>query len=145
MLADPKSAKNTVKPSFFFELLGSAVVKAPSKMLVKWSPSIGNESKLNMLDSWKFSFKPDSSPEYCGLRKFRKTKCVKFWKSMEKYKYKCEKETVRLGYTYTSMKTGEGSVNFEYKEFPFQLFENPCVCWEMKFNFIFAIKNLVIF
>ncbi len=33
--AGPKSAKNTVKPSVFFALLGSVLVKASRKMLVK--------------------------------------------------------------------------------------------------------------
>jgi len=32
---DPKSPKNTIKPSAFLSLLGSALVKAVSKMLVK--------------------------------------------------------------------------------------------------------------
>jgi len=35
MHPDPKSPKNTVKPSVFFALLGSAHVKAEHKMLVK--------------------------------------------------------------------------------------------------------------
>ncbi len=35
---DPKSAKNTVKPSVFFMLFGSASVKAFRKMLVKSTP-----------------------------------------------------------------------------------------------------------
>ncbi len=35
MHADPKSAKKTVKLSFFFVLLGSACVKAAHRMLMK--------------------------------------------------------------------------------------------------------------
>jgi len=38
MHADPKSAKNTVKPSVFFALLGSARIKAARKMLLKSTP-----------------------------------------------------------------------------------------------------------
>jgi len=34
---DPKRAKNMVKPSIFFALLGSALVKAVHKMLMKWT------------------------------------------------------------------------------------------------------------
>jgi len=34
----PNSAKNTVKPSVFFALLGFALVKVLSKMLVKKTP-----------------------------------------------------------------------------------------------------------
>jgi len=37
-LAEPKSAKNTVKLSVFFVLLGSASVKAARKMLVELTP-----------------------------------------------------------------------------------------------------------
>jgi len=37
--ADPKSAKNTVKPSVFFALLGFERVKAACKMLVKSTPA----------------------------------------------------------------------------------------------------------
>ncbi len=41
MLADPKSAKNTVKQSvFFLALLGSACVKAGNIMLVKLTPGL---------------------------------------------------------------------------------------------------------
>jgi len=43
MRADPKRAKNTVKPSIFSALLGSAHVKALSKMLLKLTP--GDERK----------------------------------------------------------------------------------------------------
>jgi len=35
---DPKSVKNTIKPSVFFVLLGSAGIKASHKMLVKLTP-----------------------------------------------------------------------------------------------------------
>ncbi len=38
MCADPQSAKNIVKLSVFFALLGSARIKAASKMLVKSTP-----------------------------------------------------------------------------------------------------------
>jgi len=38
MHADPKSAKNTVKQSVSFALLGSARLKAKHKMLVKLTP-----------------------------------------------------------------------------------------------------------
>jgi hypothetical protein len=38
MHADPKSAKNTVKQSVSFALLGSALLKAKHKMLVKLTP-----------------------------------------------------------------------------------------------------------
>jgi len=37
---DPKSAKNTVKLSFFFAHLGLAVLKAELKMLVKSTPGL---------------------------------------------------------------------------------------------------------
>ncbi len=40
MRPDPKSIKNTVKPSVFFALLGSARIKATHKMLVKLTPEI---------------------------------------------------------------------------------------------------------
>jgi len=43
MIAYPKSTKNTVKPSVFFSLLGSARVKAVHKMLVKLTPDRGQE------------------------------------------------------------------------------------------------------
>jgi len=36
----PKAKKNTVKPSVFFVLLGSARVKASSKMLVKLTSEV---------------------------------------------------------------------------------------------------------
>jgi len=39
-LVDPKSAKNTVKPSVFFMLLGFVHVKAARKMLVKLTPAV---------------------------------------------------------------------------------------------------------
>jgi len=38
MKADPKSTKNTVKPSIFFALLGPSSMKAARKMLVKSTP-----------------------------------------------------------------------------------------------------------
>jgi len=38
VLADPKSAKETVKLSVFFALLGSALAKAAHKTLVKLTP-----------------------------------------------------------------------------------------------------------
>jgi len=41
---DPKSAKNTVKPSVFFTLLRSACVRDVHKMLVKWTPDRIDES-----------------------------------------------------------------------------------------------------
>ncbi len=40
MWSDPKSAENTVKPSVFFALLGSAPEKALCKMLVKSTPGV---------------------------------------------------------------------------------------------------------
>ncbi len=39
-LADPKSAKKTVKLSVFFALSGSARVKAAHRMLMKLTPGI---------------------------------------------------------------------------------------------------------
>ena len=38
MCADPKSAKDTVKPSVFYMLSGSALVKDGCKMLMKSTP-----------------------------------------------------------------------------------------------------------
>ncbi len=40
MCTDPKSAKNTIKPSVFFELFRPGRVKAGPKMLVKLTPGI---------------------------------------------------------------------------------------------------------
>ncbi len=45
--ADPKRAKNTMKSSVFFALLGSALVKAVRKMLVKLIPVKSNLDIVN--------------------------------------------------------------------------------------------------
>ncbi len=46
---DPKSAINTVKSSAFFALLGSLLVKAVRKMLVKLTPGGGVEGVIHVL------------------------------------------------------------------------------------------------
>jgi len=59
--ADTKRAKNTVKPSVFFVLLGSARIKAARKMLMKLAPQasvflvdLGHEKYLVYIPSQRF-------------------------------------------------------------------------------------------
>jgi hypothetical protein len=44
-LSDPKSAKNTVKFSVFFEILGSARVKDAHRTLIKLTPSLNTTNR----------------------------------------------------------------------------------------------------
>jgi len=50
---DPKSAKNTVKLSVFFVLVGSACIKAAHKMLVKLTPCV----RKKFANTWKNSLR----------------------------------------------------------------------------------------
>ncbi len=49
---DPKSPKNRVKASFFFALLGSALVNAACKMLLKSTPGIRYGQTKQKYQAW---------------------------------------------------------------------------------------------
>ena len=62
---DPESAKNTVKLSIFFVLMGSAIVKTVNKTLVKLKPEA-----VDLLDAldWNMTFQEPRDLLDTGLR-----------------------------------------------------------------------------
>jgi len=85
--ATTKSAKHTVKLSVFFALLGSALVKAARKILVKSTP--GGERRLLMI--WVFVL--EHGFESPASSKLRRKECRKGRKitKITKKAAKCEK------------------------------------------------------
>ncbi len=87
MRADPKRAKNTVKPSVFDGLLGSPHKKAARKMLVKLTPGV------NFIHILRVRFLPIS---FCQKVSKPNISAINFWRKKFYTKNECKKTLIKL-------------------------------------------------